>query len=36
MPDPDLKNKPMTGHMPDLGLQFFGRPDSGLAKPNSA
>jgi hypothetical protein len=26
----------MTGHRPDSDLQFFGRSDSGLAKPSSA
>ena len=36
MSDLGLKNKPMTGHRPGLGLQFFGRPGSGLVKPCSA
>jgi hypothetical protein len=34
-PDSDLKDKSMTCHGPDSGLQFFDRPGSGLAKPSS-
>ncbi|KEH37511.1 hypothetical protein MTR_2g040720 [Medicago truncatula] len=33
---PGQKNRPMKGHRPSSGLQFFCRPDSGLSKSDLA